>query len=220
MTAIDVCFLIGLKSIRHASIARRMSWASYRATTRVEDIAYCLMGLFAVNMPLLYGEGERAFIRLQEEIMKRPDDQSLFAWTDQTLSRGSDEGFGMLARSPADFDCSGNFIPFQNSPSTLFSMSNKGLSMDLSLEPHGRLEDSYLAALDCVEPPNYNEFLDVYLRRHTNGNNQYTRVKAQDLCRTKAPSRRRALHQTVYIREPISIPGMLDDTPQNFIQLR
>ncbi|KUJ07713.1 uncharacterized protein LY89DRAFT_691451 [Mollisia scopiformis] len=63
------------------SIAQRMSRASQRSTTRVEDIAYCLFGIFDVNMPLLYGEGEKAFLRLQEEIMKRSNDQSLFAWT-------------------------------------------------------------------------------------------------------------------------------------------
>lgn len=40
-----------------ASAAQKMSWASKRQTTRIEDISYCLMGLFDVNMPLLYGEG-------------------------------------------------------------------------------------------------------------------------------------------------------------------
>ncbi|KAF2201152.1 hypothetical protein GQ43DRAFT_448996 [Delitschia confertaspora ATCC 74209] len=56
------------------SVARRMSWAAKRETTRVEDMAYCLLGIFDVNMPLLYGEGEKAFVRLQEEIMKDSDD--------------------------------------------------------------------------------------------------------------------------------------------------
>ena len=55
-------------------IAKRMSWASRRETTRVEDLAYCLMGLFGVNMPLIYGERHKAFIRLQTEIMKYSDD--------------------------------------------------------------------------------------------------------------------------------------------------
>ncbi|KAF2730040.1 HET-domain-containing protein, partial [Polyplosphaeria fusca] len=64
----------------HVSIARKMSWAARRQTTRVEDQAYCLLGIFDVNMPLLYGEGKKAFTRLQEEIMKTSDDQSLFAW--------------------------------------------------------------------------------------------------------------------------------------------
>lgn len=54
------------------SISDRMSWASRRQTARPEDIAYCLMGLFDVNMPLLYGEGvENAFFRLQQAIIDR-----------------------------------------------------------------------------------------------------------------------------------------------------
>ncbi|KAI0752920.1 heterokaryon incompatibility protein-domain-containing protein, partial [Daedaleopsis nitida] len=63
-----------------ASVARRMSWASRRATTRKEDEAYALMGLFGVNMPVMYGEGALAFIRLQEEILKILPDQTIFAW--------------------------------------------------------------------------------------------------------------------------------------------
>jgi hypothetical protein len=56
-----------------------MSWAVKRQTTRPEDQAYCLLGLFDVKMPLLYGEGAYAFIRLQEEILMRTDDDSLLA---------------------------------------------------------------------------------------------------------------------------------------------
>ena len=49
-----------------ASIAEIMSWMSHRSTLKSEDVAYCLMGLFNVNMPLLYGEGGyKAFVRLQ-----------------------------------------------------------------------------------------------------------------------------------------------------------
>ncbi|KAL1604983.1 hypothetical protein SLS60_004524 [Paraconiothyrium brasiliense] len=70
--------------LNKVSVAQRMSWASKRQTTRSEDIAYCLLGIFDVNMPLLYGEGEKAFSRLQEEIMKNSDDQSLFAWVPQS----------------------------------------------------------------------------------------------------------------------------------------
>jgi hypothetical protein len=51
-----------------------------RETTREEDVAYCLLGIFDINMPLLYGEGGKAFKRLQEEITKQSTDQSLFAW--------------------------------------------------------------------------------------------------------------------------------------------
>ncbi|KAK4945857.1 hypothetical protein LTR10_014948 [Elasticomyces elasticus] len=57
-----------------------MSWASARETSRVEDIAYSLIGLFDINMTLLYGEGGNAFLRLQEEIMKSSTDHSIFSW--------------------------------------------------------------------------------------------------------------------------------------------
>ncbi|KAK0625085.1 heterokaryon incompatibility protein-domain-containing protein, partial [Bombardia bombarda] len=62
------------------SVADRMRWASMRATTRIEDMAYCLLGIFDVNMPMLYGEGEKAFLRLQEEICRNSNDHTLFAW--------------------------------------------------------------------------------------------------------------------------------------------
>ncbi|KAI0683514.1 heterokaryon incompatibility protein-domain-containing protein [Earliella scabrosa] len=61
-------------------VADRMSWASHRVTTRPEDEAYCLMGLFNVNIPIIYGEGRRAFRRLQEEIMRTSPDHTLFTW--------------------------------------------------------------------------------------------------------------------------------------------
>jgi Heterokaryon incompatibility protein (HET) len=77
VTGIDVETLLDPDTLSSASVARRMAWAANRQTTRTEDVAYCLMGLFDVAMPLLYGEGEKAFIRLQEEIIKEIDDHSL-----------------------------------------------------------------------------------------------------------------------------------------------
>ncbi|KAF2247258.1 HET-domain-containing protein, partial [Trematosphaeria pertusa] len=62
------------------SVAQRMSWASTRQATRIEDTAYSLLGIFDINMPLLYGEGKNAFVRLQQEILRNSSDQSLFAW--------------------------------------------------------------------------------------------------------------------------------------------
>ena len=88
-----------VSEIRKFSVAQRMSWASPRTTTRSEDVAYCVLGLFNVNMPLLYGEGKKAFIRLQEEIMKDSDDQSIFSWQ---RPAGSDL-CGMLAPAPSNF---------------------------------------------------------------------------------------------------------------------
>jgi hypothetical protein len=76
-------------------IATRISWARSRSTTRVEDTAYSLLGISDVNMPLLYGEGSRAFKRLQFAIMEKSTDESIFAAVDSVH---------LLARSPGDFD--------------------------------------------------------------------------------------------------------------------
>lgn len=80
ITRIDGDVLLHTKSLDEASVAQRMSWASTRKTTRVEDEAYSLLGIFGINMPTLYGEGAHAFRRLQEEILRRIPDQTLFAW--------------------------------------------------------------------------------------------------------------------------------------------
>jgi hypothetical protein len=63
------------------SVAQKMSWDVARRTTRPEDGVYCLMGLFGVNMQLLYGEDHKAFLRLQEEISRQSDDKLIFAWS-------------------------------------------------------------------------------------------------------------------------------------------
>ena len=80
VTKIEYKALLHLEPLDKFSVAQRLSWASDRKTTRVEDQAYSLLGIFNINMPTLYGEGEGAFRRLQEEIMRRIPDQSLFAW--------------------------------------------------------------------------------------------------------------------------------------------
>ncbi|KAI0741557.1 HET-domain-containing protein [Daedaleopsis nitida] len=80
ITGIERGVLKHEKSLDSVSVARRMSWASRRQTTREEDRAYSLMGIFGVNMSTIYGEGMNAFIRLQEEILKHVPDQSIFAW--------------------------------------------------------------------------------------------------------------------------------------------
>ncbi|KAF3058217.1 Vegetative incompatibility protein HET-E-1 [Daldinia childiae] len=80
ITGIEETYLDSANT-QNASIAQRMSWAANRKTTRDEDMAYCLLGIFDVNMPLLYGEGDRAFLRLQEALVKAyPEDHTLFAW--------------------------------------------------------------------------------------------------------------------------------------------
>ncbi|KAL4072666.1 heterokaryon incompatibility protein-domain-containing protein [Scleroderma yunnanense] len=89
----------GLSSNRPCA-AQIMSWAANRKTTRVEDRAYSLLGLLDVNMPMLYGEGKKAFQRLQLEIIRMSNDQSVFAWG----FKGENERTGsILADDPSFF---------------------------------------------------------------------------------------------------------------------
>ena len=54
------------------SVQERMGWADRRTTKREEDMAYCLLGILDVHMPLIYGEGRRnARTRLQNEVDQR-----------------------------------------------------------------------------------------------------------------------------------------------------
>ncbi|RDW89252.1 hypothetical protein BP6252_01284 [Coleophoma cylindrospora] len=78
ITSVSLDVLRHRQPLSKLCVAERMSWASQRETTREEDMAYCLMGILNVNMPILYGEGaQKAFRRLQEEFMKNSFDYSL-----------------------------------------------------------------------------------------------------------------------------------------------
>ena len=80
-TNIDPEVLRDSSAMRKQPVSVRMSWAAGRETTRVEDTAYCMLGIFNVHMALLYGEGERAFTRLQREIIQHDSDLSIFCWS-------------------------------------------------------------------------------------------------------------------------------------------
>lgn len=162
------------------SVAQRFSWAANRATTRVEDLAYSLMGLFDIHMPMLYGEGEKAFIRLQEEILKNNGDDSIFSW--QAPDAGHSTFRGLLARSPSEFKKCGGI--YRGNTSLAISKTNLGLHLQMNLRPFGKSKHSYVATLQA------GNFLDqhigIVLRRlgpdekHPGGQ-QYTRVSARSL---------------------------------------
>ncbi|KAI9058581.1 HET-domain-containing protein [Trametes sanguinea] len=127
ITGIDNQVLTHAVSPESFSVAQRMSWAARRVTTRVEDRAYSLLGLFGIHMPTIYGEGRGAFLRLQEEIMKRIPDQTLFAWgTRYTYSEPRmhdphvqalvsltppERPWGLLADSPEEFAYCSHVVP-------------------------------------------------------------------------------------------------------------
>ena len=117
ITGISADALLHKISLDRFSVAQRLSWASKRVTTRVEDEAYSLLGIFDINMSTLYGEGARAFRRLQEEIMQRIPDQSLFAaWS--RMYRESGMG-GASAQRYHFMQCSSISSIFAQSPSGL-----------------------------------------------------------------------------------------------------
>lgn len=61
-------------------VAEKMRWASWRETTRIEDVAYALIGIFDITIPISYGEGPWAFHRLMEAIAQRCSEPGFFAW--------------------------------------------------------------------------------------------------------------------------------------------
>ncbi|KAI1078697.1 HET-domain-containing protein [Whalleya microplaca] len=132
ITGIETSLFQGLADLHEISVAKKMSWAAKRKTTRVEDIAYCLLGLFDVNMPLLYGEGPKAFIRLQEEIIKTSNDHTIFCWTkNRSVPRN---WTSMLAPSPAAFLSSGDYVTIDAWESPMpYSITNLGLSIHLPI---------------------------------------------------------------------------------------
>ncbi|KAE8325933.1 ankyrin repeat-containing domain protein [Aspergillus sergii] len=159
-TRIPESVLSGEKDINMFSAAQRLSWAAKRETTRVEDRAYCLLGLFGVNMPLIYGERKAAFIRLQEEILKISEDHSLFAWK----WKSSDTCSGLLATSPSAFIDSHDIVPcetFQTSSGPLI-ISGRGIHLDLCLIglEHAGLA---LAVLECRRIDEENKSVAIFV---------------------------------------------------------
>jgi hypothetical protein len=139
----------GLGGSTEFSVAQRMSWASGRVTTRPEDIAYSLMGIFQVHMPLLYGEGHQAFRRLQEEIIRQSNDDTIFAWTSTLGVLGQ----GLLASSPNAFSRCGYVTRiserYEREGRASCSMTNGGLSITFNLTPW--TTNTYIALLRCID---------------------------------------------------------------------
>ncbi|KAL7934047.1 hypothetical protein V8C35DRAFT_45465 [Trichoderma chlorosporum] len=214
ITNIDQEVLNGTIDPLQLSVSARMAWASHRNTTRLEDTAYCLMGLFQVNMPLLYGEGRRAFTRLQQEIIQNTDDQSIFAWNNfDGQDEDPDALYGLLAQSPAQFKHAGSLqilppLPiYASAPS---AMTNQGLCVQLyirqrAFEDRDAMDDDYYAILDCVKRDgDVYQCPALYLRRLSE--DQYGRLRPKDQLFMPPPSPSPAFpptdgYRSVYVRQ-------------------
>lgn len=138
ITEIDIKALqYDYRKVQHDfSIAQKMSCAAKRQTTRIEDIAYCLLGIFSINMPIIYREGDNGFERLQLEITKFSDDQSLFAWqmhvSHKTKLRYWIQQWneGLLAHHPRNFENSGAVKHGGGSVSS-YSTTNRGIHIEI-----------------------------------------------------------------------------------------
>jgi hypothetical protein len=183
------------------SIADRMSWASNRETTRDEDIAYSLLGIFDINMPLLYGEKGKAFIRLQEEIMKASDDQSIFAW------KSSDSTFhaGLLATSPKHFDASRSITsPGFLSGREPSSMTSRGICATFDLEAHPDEHGAYFARLACHRFEDGHRYAIVLQRIQ---GDQYIRIDP-NILEARKPMEKGlySTRKTVYVKQNLFQP--------------
>ncbi|KAK0615115.1 heterokaryon incompatibility protein-domain-containing protein [Bombardia bombarda] len=101
-----------------------------RKTTRPEDKAYCLLGIFEVSMPLIYGEGINAFRRLQEEIIRRSSDLTVFCWEEDSRSSSAEDWEpALFAPSPAEFGIHSTWsvTSYFESTRSEYSLTNKGL---------------------------------------------------------------------------------------------
>jgi hypothetical protein len=191
IAGIDIKTLKDNKRLLAVPVARRMSWAASRTTTRIEDMAYCLLGIFGVNMPMLYGEGEKAFTRLQHEIIRSTNDLSLFAWK-WSLAEGTPLsiagiGSGILARAPSNFAHCRNLTWISESRfSGEFSITNNGLRISnlLKLLPSS-MPRSYcnVLPLNCavtVGPDKKKTCIGIYLFKY--GPSLYARAYFHELC--------------------------------------
>ncbi len=150
ITGIDYWTLEGRLPIQRLSVANRMSWASRRKTTRPEDEASCLLGIFGIDMPLLYGEGsQRAFLRLQEEILQKTEDQSIFAWSPEEVpclvTRTA--RWGLLVPTPRFFVNSSQYVPIRKPEYNAdITIGPRGITIKVVMHNRKRL-----IALNCRE---------------------------------------------------------------------
>lgn len=153
ITKIPGEILLQEKAIETISVAARMSWAVKRQTTREEDLAYCLLGIFNVNMPLLYGEGAKAFIRLQEEILREVRDNSLFAWRSTEEAAAKAPYRGLFACSPEEFVDSADIQHFDvyddDYESTTSTLGQGRISFSCSVHELPGRKDRVVLSLNC-----------------------------------------------------------------------
>ena len=135
-----------------------------------------------MNMPLLYGEGKKAFMRLQHEIIRTSDDQTIFAWKDKKA--GYRNSGGLLAASPDYFShARGLFaLPNLQRPISVPSeITNKGLRVEMILIGSEAGSVIVRAPVAIDKSRLLGNCYSIILRRVTAHGDQYSRVQVDTL---------------------------------------
>ncbi|KAI0702583.1 heterokaryon incompatibility protein-domain-containing protein [Earliella scabrosa] len=213
ITGIPASILRLARKPRDFCIAQRMSWAARRETTRPEDEAYCLLGIFDINMPTLYGEGRKAFRRLQEEIMKQSSDTTLFAWgySSNFIPRtGLVDLSTLFATDPGNFRKSYDicYAPrVREQPRTTLDQSEGDYLVTFNITPHGvqahlpivRIQGQPCADLGWIDSKSHSRLLlrlDDYNEPYFNSTHPRYTVAALDIRDHTCPEAPRSILNT------------------------
>lgn len=180
-----------------ACVAVKMSWLSRRTTGLRDDIAYCMLGLFGISMDVRYGEEENAFLRLEEELIRRTRDESIFAWTiDESPSLNRQE-YGLLALWPSCFRNSrdlttNNAKQYKPRNGTGYRVTEQGIEFEIPgrLADHGNgvewntlianRRTTYDLGLNCWKT-NQDRDKSVTIHLQKDQNNVWRRVNVESL---------------------------------------
>lgn len=173
------------------SVAMRMKWAAKRVTKRTEDVAYSLLGIFDINMPLLYGEGDKAFGRLQEAILMKYDDHSIFLWTPPDVapprkqSKARRRQSQLVSRPPREKPVAAAFALhpswfLETPPHELFpsdaspvNITNQGVQITMAVIVQ---DFTYLGIVSCCNMDDHTSYLAIPLKKHHNNSQLYSRL--------------------------------------------
>lgn len=184
ITKISKSILTHDAPLQSASIAVRMSWAAERETSRPEDMAYCLLGIFDIHMHMLYGEGRRAFQRLQEEIIQTTNDRTIFIWRAAFSPRGASTLFDdhpLAFQAPMQM----TYLKRDLEP---YAMTNRDLRIDAHLIQIG--VGLYIMVTDscCDSGPHYDPttreyspWIGIVLGALDSGGKDFVRVNPSQL---------------------------------------
>jgi hypothetical protein len=147
----------------------------------IEDIAFCLMvGPSGVNMPLLYGEGANTFIRLQEEILKISENESVFTCDWQPgMNLPGYQAIGILAPSPQYFASSSLVVPYRSELNP-YAMTNRGLQIQMRvLKTDSRYD--FIGVLHCRHQNSLDESNSVPLQGDGSPSGRFSRNVSRQL---------------------------------------